>query len=49
MMLVIDAGGNDAVFVHKNLWSNDDANIQHGRFWGWAKRKQEQYWKVKHA
>ena len=49
MMLVIDAGGSDAVFLHKNLWGDDVANIQHGRFWGWAKRKQEQYWKVKHA
>jgi hypothetical protein len=49
MMLVIDAGGNESIYVHKDLWSNEEANIQHSRFWGWAKRKQELYWKAKHA
>ena len=49
MMLVIDAGGNESIFVHKDLWNEDEANIQHSRFWGWAKRKQESYWKAKHA
>ncbi len=48
MMLVIDAG-DESIFVKKDLWTNDDANIQHSRFWGWAKRKQEQYWKARHA
>ena len=48
MMLVIDAG-NESMFVHKDLWSDDDANIQHSRFWSWAKRTQESYWKAKHA
>jgi sulfide:quinone oxidoreductase len=47
--LVIDAGGDDAIFVHKDLWSSKDANIQHSRFWAWAKRRQEQHWKAKHA
>jgi sulfide:quinone oxidoreductase len=49
MMLVIDAGGNESIYVHKDLWSNEEANIQHSRFWAWAKRKQELYWKAKHA
>jgi len=49
MMLVIDAGGDDSVFVRKNLWSDAAADIQHSRFWAWAKRKQEGYWKAKHA
>lgn len=49
MMLVIDAGGNESIFVQKDLWSDDEANIQHSRFWAWAKRKQESYWKAKHA
>jgi sulfide:quinone oxidoreductase len=49
MMLVIDAGGAESIFVHKDLWSDDhEANIQRSRFWGWAKRKQEQYWKATH-
>jgi sulfide:quinone oxidoreductase len=49
MMLVIDAGGDDAIFVQKDLWSEEEANIQHGRFWAWAKHKQEGHWKAKHA
>jgi len=49
MMLVIDAGGNDSIFVQKDLWNDDEASIHHSRFWAWAKRKQESYWKAKHA
>lgn len=49
MMLVIDADGEGSIFAQKDLWSDEQANIQHSRFWGWAKRKQERYWKAKHA
>src|SRR5262249_16240641 len=49
MMLVIDAGGDESIFVQKDIWSAEAANIHHSRFWAWAKRKQEQYWKAKHA
>lgn len=49
MMLVIDAGGNESLFVQKDMWSDDEANIQHSRFWAWAKGKQERYWMAKHA
>jgi sulfide:quinone oxidoreductase len=48
MMLVIEAG-DESIFVRKDLWSDEAANIQHSRFWAWAKRKQERYWKAKHA
>jgi sulfide:quinone oxidoreductase len=48
MMLVIEAG-DESIFVHKDLWSDDEATIRHSRFWAWAKRKQERYWKAKHA
>ena len=48
-ILLADAGGNESIFVQKDLWSDDEANIQHSRFWAWAKRKQESYWKAKHA
>jgi sulfide:quinone oxidoreductase len=48
MMLVVDAG-DESIFVHKDLWTDEVANIQHSWFWGWAKRKQERYWKAKHA
>jgi len=48
LMLVIDAGDSNSTFVNKDLWRDTPANIQHSRFWGWAKRKQGQYWKARH-
>lgn len=48
MMLVIDAG-DESIFMHKDLWSDHEANIQHSRFWAQAKHTQEGYWKAKHA
>jgi NADH dehydrogenase FAD-containing subunit len=49
MMLVIDIGNSDSVFLHKDLWTGEPADIHKSRFWGWAKHKQEDYWKAKHA
>jgi len=48
-MLVLAIGENDSIFLHKKLWTDEPADIQQSRFWGWAKRKQEHYWKAKHA
>jgi sulfide:quinone oxidoreductase len=48
MMVVVDSGP-DSIFVHKDLWTDKPADIQQNRFWGWAKQKQESYWKAKHA
>lgn len=48
MMVVVDSG-LDSIFVHKDLWTDKPADIQQSRFWGWAKHKQEMYWKAKHA
>jgi sulfide:quinone oxidoreductase len=49
MMLVIDAAGQDSIFVRKDLWSDDPADIKQGRFWAWAKRMEKRYWKAQHA
>jgi sulfide:quinone oxidoreductase len=49
MMLVIDAAGRDSIFVRKDLWSDDPADIKQGKFWAWAKRMERRYWKAKHA
>lgn len=46
---VIDEGGGDSVFFHKNVWTGDDATVRQGRFWGWAKRAQEKYWEAEHS
>ncbi len=49
MMLVVDAAGRDSIFLRKDLWSDDPADIKQGKFWAWAKRMEERYWKAKHA
>jgi hypothetical protein len=49
MMLVIDAAGRDSIFMRKDLWSDDPAEIREGKFWAWAKRMERRYWKAKHA
>ncbi|HEX3281933.1 MAG TPA: FAD-dependent oxidoreductase [Pyrinomonadaceae bacterium] len=48
MMAVVDSGV-DSIFVHKDLWTEERADVQRSRFWGWAKQKQERYWKATHA
>ena len=48
LMLVIDAGGKESTFVQKDLSNDEPATIHSNRFWSWAKRAQEHYWKSKH-
>ncbi|HEY0169585.1 MAG TPA: FAD-dependent oxidoreductase [Pyrinomonadaceae bacterium] len=47
--LVVDAGGKDTLYLHKNLWEEGDQRIGHGRFWGWAKRAHEKYFRAQHS
>jgi sulfide:quinone oxidoreductase len=49
MMLVIDAAGQDSIFMRKDLWTDDPTDIKLGKFWAWAKRMEKRYWKAKHA
>lgn len=49
MRLVIDEGGPDSIYMHKDLWVDEPANIRQGRFWSWAKRVQERYWEASHS
>ena len=49
MMLVIDAAGQDSIFVRKDLWTDDPTKIELGKFWSWAKRMDKRYWKAKHG
>lgn len=49
MRLVIDEGGSDSMYVHKDIWVDEPANVRQGRFWGWAKRAQERYWEASHS
>jgi sulfide:quinone oxidoreductase len=49
MRMVIDEGGGDSMYVHKDIWTNEPASVRHGRFWRWSKRVQEKYWEVIHS
>jgi len=49
IMMVIDAGGGESTFVHQDFGNEDGATISQSRFWGWAKQKQQQYWKAQHS
>ena len=49
LMLVIDTSDHDSIFLQQNLGTNEPADIYQSRFWPWAKRQQERYWKATHA
>ncbi len=49
MRMVIDEGGSDSIYVHKDIWTNEPASVRQGRFWSWAKRVQEKYWEASHS
>jgi sulfide:quinone oxidoreductase len=44
--LVLDEGGGDSLYLHKDLWTNEPGTVKQGRFWRWAKRVQEKYWEA---
>ncbi|MFL6253823.1 MAG: NAD(P)/FAD-dependent oxidoreductase [Pyrinomonadaceae bacterium] len=47
--LVVDAGGRETVYLHKNLWEDGGKTVGHGRFWSWAKRAHEKYFQAQHS
>jgi len=49
LMLVIDAGGGDSSYLHKQLWGDGAETVGHSRFWHWAKRVQQHYWQATHS
>lgn len=48
LMLVIDEGGANPIYLHKELWKDDSGTVRQGRFWRWAKRAHEKYWEYQH-
>jgi sulfide:quinone oxidoreductase len=49
MTLVIDEGGEDSIFLHKELWERKHAHVSQGLFWGWAKQLNQKYWQRLHS
>lgn len=49
LMLVVDEGGKDTAYLHKKLWDEGGKSVRHGRFWAWAKRAQEIYFRAQYS
>ncbi len=49
MMMVIDEGGGDTIYLHKGLWNEEPAIVRQGRFWAWAKHVHDKYWRIRHS
>jgi sulfide:quinone oxidoreductase len=49
MRFVIDEAGTDALYLHKDIWTDEPATVRQNRFWSWAKRIQQRYWEVTHS
>lgn len=49
LMLVIDEGGNDSIYLHKQLWGKEGPDLRQGHFWGWAKQVHARYWPRLHS
>lgn len=47
--LVIDEGGVDSMYVHKDLWIDEPTTVSQGGIWSWAKRLQEKSWAASHS
>ena len=50
MRFVIDeVGGNNGLYVHKDISGDEPATVKQGQFWSWAKRAQQTCWENKHS
>jgi sulfide:quinone oxidoreductase len=49
LRFVIDEIGNDSLYLHRDLSTDEPATVRQGRFWSWAKRVHERYWEVSHS
>lgn len=49
MMMVIDEGGAESIYLHKGLWDEKRSTVRQGRFWSWAKRIHQKYWLATHT
>ena len=49
LKLVIDEGGRDSIYLHKDIWTGEPGIVRKGRLWGWAKQLHEKHWEVSFA
>jgi sulfide:quinone oxidoreductase len=49
MKLVIDEGGHESIFLHRDVETQEPGSMRQGNFWRWAKRAQQEYWEHSHS
>jgi sulfide:quinone oxidoreductase len=49
MMLVIDEGGSESIYLRKGIWHNEPAVVRQNLFWTLAKRVHDKFWMDKHS
>jgi sulfide:quinone oxidoreductase len=49
MRFVIEGVGNEGLYLHKDLWTDEPATVRQNRFWSWAKHVQQRYWEHSHS
>jgi sulfide:quinone oxidoreductase len=49
LLLVIDEGGEDSLFIQKELWERHRAHVSQGLFWSWAKEVNRRHWQKMHS
>lgn len=46
---IIDAGGEDSIYLHYGIWDDTLYRLKKGKFWGWAKEIHDRLWRAKHS
>lgn len=49
LKLVIDEGGKDSIYLHKDIWTGEPGTLRKGRMWSWAKQLHEKHWEISFA
>ena len=49
LMLIVEEGKQDSIYLRKGLWDDEPGVVRQGRFWTWAKRVHEKFWLAQHS
>lgn len=47
--VIEEVGGNNGLYLHKEISGDQPATVKQGQFWSWAKQAQQKYWEMKHS
>jgi sulfide:quinone oxidoreductase len=49
LTMILETGDGDSIYFQKDFWFDEPSSVRQGRFWSWAKRVHQKYWKATHA